>query len=92
MKHIYWDKMMLDGLQSILDEQRKMKKDEEVRMKEKFCNYKPNESSNGTGRKDNSCLEMQYVFLSKIMLDGLQFHLDEQRKKKEAKMTIEEGK
>ena len=81
---------MLDGLRSILVEQRKMKKHEGVMMKEQIFNYKPDESLNGTGCKENSFLEMQYVYLSKLMLDGLQTILDEQRKREEALKGNEE--
>ena len=34
MKHIYWDKLMLDGLQFFFDEQRKVKKHESVMKKD----------------------------------------------------------
>jgi len=51
---------------------------------EQDINNKPNKPYNGNGCKENCFLETQYVYLSKLMLNGLQSLFDEHWKKKEA--------
>ena len=83
MQHIHWDKSVLDGLQSLFNEQRKMKKHEGAMKKEQFFIYTPDEPSNGSGCKEKNFSEMQNVYWDKLMLDGLQSLFDEHRKRKE---------
>ena len=52
--------------------------------KEQDFNNKPNKPYNGNGCKENCFLEIQYVYLSKLMLEGVQYLYDEHRKRKEA--------
>ena len=82
MSDIYWENSALDGLQSLLDEHRIMKKYEGAMKKEQSYNNKPPEPSNDTGCKEKSLFEMQHIHWDKPMLEGLQSLFDEHRKRK----------
>ena len=61
-----------------------MKKHESIMKKKLIFNKKANEPSNCNGCKENSFLEIQYVYLSRFMVDGFLAIFNEYGKKKEA--------